>query len=116
MKEATQPVESPGALTSTRPVKAPNVTAEVQPTSQDVTYNIAVSGPEVQPPISASQILTGQPPTTTKNRPLSVTGATAPSDEPVSDEEHLSDHASPSFEEEGKLTEAQSTGPDREEL
>ena len=71
------------------------MTAEVQPTSQDVTYNIAVSGPEVQPPGPASHILTGQPPTTSKNWPMSLTGANAPSDEPVSDEEQSSRKATP---------------------
>ena len=74
------------------------MTAEVQPTSQDVPYDFTVSGPEVQPPGPASQ-----PTATTKNQSLSLTGVAAPSDEPVSDEERLSDHVSPSLEEEGEL-------------
>ena len=98
MMKATQPFEAPGALTSTRPFEAPCVTAEVQPTSQDVPYDFAVSGPEVQPPGPASQSTA-----TTKNRSLSLTGVVAPSDEPVSDEERLSDHVSPSLAEEGEL-------------
>ena len=130
MKKAIQPVESPGALAATQPLEAPGATAEVQPTSHDVPYTVAVSGSEVQPPVPASQILpgtsgqlevqppgpTGQPSTTTKNRALSLTGATAPSDYPASDEEHMSDHVSSSPVEEGELSDAQSTGPDREEL
>ena len=47
---------------------------------------------------------------------MSLTSATAPAEEPVSDEECLSDHVSPSLEEEGELSDAQSTGPDHEEL
>ena len=114
MMKATQPVEAPGALTATRPV--------------DVTYYVAVSGPEVQPPGPASQILPGtsgrlevQPPgptcqpATTTNRSTSLNSVPAPSDEPVSDE-RLSDHFSPSLEEEGELFYTQSIGPDHEEL
>ena len=47
---------------------------------------------------------------------MSLTGATAPTEEPVSDEDHLSDHLSHSIEVEGELSEVQSTGPDCEEL
>ena len=81
MMKANKPVETPGALTSTRPVEAPDVTAEVQPTSQDLPYNFAVSAPEVQTPGPASQSTA-----TTKNRSLSLIGVAAPSDEPVSDD------------------------------
>ena len=104
--KATQPIEASGALTATRPVEDPVL---LERFSQDVLHFVAVSGastsgqPEVQP-------------AATSFRSTSLTRVPAPSDEPVSDEEHLSDHASPSLDEEGELSDTQSTGPDHEDV
>ena len=112
-KKATQPVETPSALPTTRPVEAPGATGEFQPTSQDVRPPAAVSAsgrPEVQPPqvllLSLPLLLTVHP----------LTGVPASEDELVSDEDQLSDHPSPSLDEEGELSDIQFTGPDQEEL
>ena len=105
MKKATQPSEVPGALTATRPVEASGATEKVQPTSQE-----AASKPEVQPPGPTGQSAS------TFNWSTSLTGLPAPSEEPVSDEEHLSDHPSPSLDEEGELSDAHSLDPGCEEL
>ena len=106
-KKATQPVEAPGAL------PAPGATGEFQPTSQDVRPPAAVSAsgqPEVQPPGPTAQLAFAA------NRSTSLTGVPTSQDEPVSDEDQLSDHPSPSLDEEGELSGIQSTGPDQEEL
>ena len=110
-KKATQPVEAPGALPATRPVEALGATGEFQPTSQDVRPPAAVSAsgrPEVQPPGPTAQLAFAA------NRSTSLTGVPVSQDEPVSDEDQLSDHPSPSLDEEGELSDIQSTGPDQE--
>ena len=95
MKKATQPVEAPGALPATWPVEAPGATGEFQPTSQDMIPPAAVSTsgrPEVQPPDPTAQPV------------VTATGMPASQEEPVSDEDQLSDHPSPSLDEEGELS------------
>ena len=96
-----------GKKKATRPVEAPGATGEFQPTSQDVRPPAAVSDsglPEVQPPGPTTQPA------------FAATGVHASQYEPVSDEDQLSDHPSPSLDEEGELSDIQSTGPDQEEL
>ena len=112
-KKAILPVEAPGSLPATRPVEAPGATGEFQPTSQGVRPSAAVSAsgrPEVQPPGPTAQLAFAA------NRTTSLTGVPASQDELVSDEDQLSDHPSPSLDEEGALSDIQSTGPDQEEL
>ena len=112
-KKATQPVEAPGAFPAIRPVEAPGATGEFQPTSQDVRPPAAVSAsgrPEVEPPGPTAQLAFAA------NRYISLTGVPASQDEPVSNEDQLSDHPSPSLDEGGELSDIQSTGPNQEEL
>ena len=115
---ATQPVEAPGALIATQPVEAPGVTTVMQPTGQDLNEQFASDRPEVQPSGPSSHTLpsvsgrselqtpdpTGQPVAVKKNWVMSLTSTTALSDEPDSDGECFSDHASPvNVEEEGEV-------------
>ena len=52
---------------------------------------------------------------TLTRKPVTATGIPASQEEPVSDEDQLSDHPS-SLDEEGELSDIQSSGPDQEEL
>ena len=121
-----EPVQSSSVVVSDKPFIPPEQQSSSQTSTSGATgqmmkatqpvvpYYVAVSGPEIQPPGPASQILpgtsgrlevqppgpTGQPATTT-NQSTSLTGVPVPSYELVSDEERLSDHSSPSLDEEG---------------
>ena len=94
-------------------MEAPGATGEFQPTSQDVMPPAAVSTsgrPEVQPPGPTTQ------PAFAANQSTLLTSVPASQDELVSDEDKLSDHPSPSLDEEGELSDIQSTGPDQEDF
>ena len=138
MKTATQPVEAPGAATATQPVEAPSAVIApgllrllvcLQRYSLSARMHLCMFTAdrlEVQPPGPASQIYTsgrseiqplnptGQTATVLKPQATSLTGASAPADEPVSDFEPFSDHASSYEEEEGEVFDLESAGPDRE--
>ena len=51
-----------------------------------------------------------------KKRAVTIIGSGHPADEPVSDSERFSDHASTSIDEEGEVSDLESAGPDHEEL
>ena len=98
-KTATQPVEAPGVTLAIQPVVAPGAAGELQPTSQSPTTALLSGRPEVQPPGSTVQ------PTSSVVQPEEVTSE----DDQLSDQPHLSL-------DEGELSNAQSQGPDREEV
>ena len=106
-KKATQPVEAPGAVLATRPVAA------VELTGQDASPVAAADRPKVERPGPASSTSTGQAAFDAKKHAASITGSGHQADEPVSDTEPFSDHASASPDEEDEV---ESAGPDHEEL
>ena len=98
VERATQPVEAPGAAPVT------------YTTGRETDLPAVVYRPEVQPPGPAAE-----PSTTIKQSSTSLSGSVAPVEEPVAESEQFSDRAS-SLDDEGEVSDCESTGPDREEL
>ena len=110
VKNATQPVEVPGAVLATRPVEAPGAAPVIHTTGQESYLPTAVYRPKVQPPGPAAQ-----PSTTFKQGARSLPGSAVPVEEPAVESDQFSDRA-PSLADEGEVSELESTGPDHEQL
>ena len=91
VKEATQPVEAPGAL------------SEMLLTGQDSSLPSVVDSP------------TAQPATAVKKFATSLSGFGVPVEEPAADTQQFSDRAS-SYTDESEVSDLESTGSDQEEM